>query len=99
MPFPPTTRNETRHGGAQRSRSLPRRSPAHAGRSRVGGPVPLPPPILNLPLITSSYQHNRIELLPLKAISNTPAPASPATPGFSRASEDPAFTLAIHPLS
>ena len=59
----------TRHGVAQ--------------RSRVGDPVLLHPPVLNLPLITdhcplitSSSLHDRIELLPLNP-DYEPIPVAP----------------------
>lgn len=70
MLLPPSTRNGTRHGVAKRRRSLPRRSPAQAGRSRVGDPenggcFTVKKYHSQKTLSGDTWQHDRIELLPL----------------------------------
>lgn len=70
MLLPLSRRNGTRHGVGQQKRSLPRRSPAHAGRSRVGDPenggrFTVKKYHSAKTVSEDAWQHDRIELLPL----------------------------------
>ena len=81
MLLPPFKRNGTRHGEAQRRRSLPRRSPAHAGRSRVGDPenggrFTVKKYHSAKTVSDDAWQHDRIELLPLNP-DYDPIPVAP----------------------
>ena len=81
MLLPLSRKNGTRHGVAQRRRSLPRRSPADVGRSRVGDPehggrFTVKKYHSAKTVSEDAWQHDRIELLPLNP-DYQPIPVAP----------------------